>query len=98
MTWRDPCLCEEGRAGCVGHPAGGLRFGDRRRLTGDAGTQPDRIADTFTAAHTVTESLPQPVPDRVAVAKPCTGMFPAAGRDLIEGDDHGRSRRLAPRL
>jgi hypothetical protein len=75
-----------------------MRFDNRRQLAGDAAAhaQSDRLADTL--PNTVTESLTKPVPDRVAVAKPCARMFPAAGRDFIQGDDHRRSRGLASGL
>jgi hypothetical protein len=75
-----------------------MRFDNRRQLAGDAAVhaQSDRLADTF--PRTVTESLTKPIPDRVAVAKSCARMFPAAGRDFIQGDDHRRSRGLASGL
>jgi hypothetical protein len=86
---------EGGSAGCAGHPSDGLWFGNRRQFTGERHAQPNRFADPFAFPNAVIKPLTERVAFAVACAKSGIGMSPAAGRNLIQGDDHRRSRGLA---
>jgi hypothetical protein len=80
------------------HPSDGLWFGNPRQFTGEPDAQPLRFADPFAFPDAVSKPLTERIAFAVAFARSRTGMSPAAGRNLIQGDDHRRSRRLASRL
>lgn len=86
--------CESGCAGCAGCRACGLWLGTGRRFSGDAHAQRDCVAEPFAFATTHIK----PISDHIAVATSVVCVFSAAGRNVIQGDDHGRSRGLAPGL
>ncbi len=79
-------MYEGASAGCAGHPSDGLWLGNPRQFTGEPHAQPPGFADSFGFP----DAVIKPHAERVAfaVAESRIGMPPAAGRNLIQGDDH----------
>jgi hypothetical protein len=66
-------------------------LGTRRRFSDDAPAQRDRIAKPIAFADTPTN----PLSYHIAFAGSLACVFPAAGGNVIAGDDYRPSRRLA---